>query len=585
MKRILIYALLCALLVLTACGGGNANPPEGEGTPSTVTVSELFSDRDYDWAYTEARCIPIDLTARASGEGYTWEGSTVTITQEGSYLVTGSLQGTLMVDTDKNEKVQIILNNAKIESETSAAIYVKNCDKVFLTLAEGSENTLINSGTYTQVDENNIDAALFSKDDLTLNGTGSLAVTSPGGHGIVSKDSLTLTGGGYTISCAGHGLSANDDIALDGVKMTITAGKDGIHSEHDTDAILGIVYVKSGELSITAEGDGISASANVQMDEGRFAITAGGGYENGSKENSGSYGGFMGGPGGNRPGGKGKPSGITTMEPAEEDADASTSMKGIKAGTELKLLGGSYEINSADDGLHSNDTLVIGGGTFAIQSGDDGIHGENDVIILGGTITVSESYEGLEGYHITIEGGTITLNSTDDGINAAGGTDQSGFGGRDDMGPGGHGPMAKGDGSITLSGGTVDITARGDGIDANGSVTISGGYTTVCGPTMGDTATLDYDTTASINGGTFIGTGANGMAQSFSDGTQGVFAVSLNDAPAGTELCLYNADGKLVLSHTPKLSFGVIILSSPEIVKGESYTIEVDGVSGTFTAQ
>ena len=148
--------------------------------------------------------------------------------------------------------------------------------------------------------------------------------------------------------------------------------------------------------------------------------------------------------------------------------------------------------------------------------------------------------------------------------------------------PGGMGGSSNG--SITISGGTVRITASGDGIDANGTLAISGGYTTVCGPTQGDTATLDYDISAEISGGTFIGTGASGLAQSFSDSPQGVFAVSVGSQKAGTLITLTDSSGKTILTHTPELSFGVLILSSPEIRKGQSYTITAGKASGTFEA-
>ena len=175
------------------------------------------------------------------------------------------------------------------------------------------------------------------------------------------------------------------------------------------------------------------------------------------------------------------------------------------------------------------------------------------------------------------------------GLNAAGGTDSSGTtGGRDGMfggGPGGSGGMSpSSNGSITISGGTLHINASGDGIDANGSLTISGGYTVVVGPTQGDTATLDYDTTAMITGGTFIGTGASGMAQTFSDSEQGVVAVSVGNQSAGTTVTLTDQNGKTLLSVTPELSFAVVILSSPDIVSGETYTITVGSVSGEFEA-
>ena len=152
-------------------------------------------------------------------------------------------------------------------------------------------------------------------------------------------------------------------------------------------------------------------------------------------------------------------------------------------------------------------------------------------------------------------------------------------------GGGGFGGMSgNANGSIKVSGGNLYINASGDGMDANGTLEISGGYTVVVGPTQGDTATLDYDTGAVITGGTFIGTGAAGMAQTFRDSEQGVIALQVGSQGAGTEIILQDQEGNTVLSHTPELNFAVVILSSPEMVKGETYTITVGTQSGSFAA-
>ena len=141
-----------------------------------------------------------------------------------------------------------------------------------------------------------------------------------------------------------------------------------------------------------------------------------------------------------------------------------------------------------------------------------------------------------------------------------------------------------GSGSIVISGGNLYINASGDGIDANGTLTVSGGYVAVWGPTQGDTATLDYDVSGVITGGTFIGTGASSMAQTFSDSGQGVIALTVGNQSAGTQITLTDSEGNVVLTHAPELSFGVVILSSPDIIKGESYTITVGSAQGTFSA-
>ena len=160
------------------------------------------------------------------------------------------------------------------------------------------------------------------------------------------------------------------------------------------------------------------------------------------------------------------------------------------------------------------------------------------------------------------------------------------MGGGKPGGMGGKGGMsANSDGSIKISDGALYINSSGDGIDANGTLEIGGGYTVVTGPTHGDTATLDYDKTGIITGGTFIGTGATGMAQSFSDSEQGVLAINVGNQSAKTNIILKDSKGKTIIEHTPELDFSLVILSSPEIEKGETYTVTIGSQSDEIIAE
>lgn len=582
-------ALFFLLSALAGCESTGTTTQDDAASGSLETSSltqadaEMFTDRDYNTEYDESSSIRIQLngsSATASSDSVQISGTTVTITEEATYILSGTLDdGMIIVDAPDTAKLQLVLDGVNINSQTSAPLYILEADKVVVTLADGSENTLSNGGSFVAIDEENIDAALYSKQDLTLNGSGSLIVTSPAGHGIASNDDLVITGGAYTVSAASHGLNANDSVRITGeTSLVVDAGKDGIHAENNDDTSLGFVYISNGAMDIESEGDGVSAGAYMQIENGVFQIVAGGGSENSSKESSDSWGGFRGGRG---PG--------QTAESADTTDDSSTSMKGIKSTGDMVITNGSFTVNSADDAVHSNASLTVNGGTFEIASGDDAFHADETLTTTAGTVNITESYEGLEALHVNIQGGDITLVSRDDGLNAAGGTDASGSaGGRDGMfggrggGPGGD--ASSSNGSITISGGTLHITASGDGIDANGSLTVSGGYTVVAGPTQGDTATLDYDTSATITGGTFIGTGASGMAQTFSDSEQGVVSVSVGNQSAGTAITLTDSDGNTIISYTPELSFHVVIFSSPDIVSGQSYTVTAGSVSGETTA-
>ena len=604
MKKWTSFILVLALVVCTLTGCNN-NTEDRSGsiaaensdysvetsstdfsqTDASQTDGEMFTERDFQTDYDESDSVTIWLngdSVQASSDSVEISGTTVTITEEATYILTGTLDdGMIIVNAPDTAKLQLVLNGVNINSGTSAALYILEADKVFVTLADDSENTLSNGGTFVAIDENNIDSAVFSKQDFTLNGSGSLTVTSPAGHGIVCKDDLVITSGIYCVTSASHGLDANDSVRVTGETMiTVDAGKDGIHVENSDDTSLGFVYVSGGSMKMEAEGDGISAGAYMQITDGDFDILAGGGSENGIKESSDSWGGFQ--------GGRGPEQNVVSEDVSSSD---SASMKGLKSESSLLISGGSFTLNSADDAVHSNASITINGGNFDIASGDDAFHADDSLTVTDGTINITESYEGLEALHLDIQGGEITLVASDDGLNAAGGTDSSGTtGGRDGMfgGGGGHGDMGGGmsssNGSITISGGVVYITASGDGIDANGSLTISGGYTVVTGPTQGDTATLDYDTTAMITGGTFIGTGAVGMAQTFSGSEQGVIAVSVGNQSAGTEIILKDTNGKELLSSTLDMSFAVVILSSPDLVSGETYSLTVGTISSEVEA-
>lgn len=621
MKKVLSI-FICLLLILTVFMGygkkeisGNDvtnNESESETTSNADSVeaefshtdAEMFTDRDLDDSYEESKAIRIELnenSVKADSNSVKISGSTFTITEDATYIVTGTLNdGMMIVDAPDTAKLQIVLNGVSITNSTSAPLYIREADKVFVTLA--GENTLANGGIFNAIDDYNIDAAVFSKQDLTFNGSGSLTVISPAGHGIVGKDDLIFTGGSYTITSAFHAIDANDSVRVQEADFTLNAGKDGIHVENTDDPAKGFLYITSGSMKIECEGDGISAGAYMQIRNGNFEILAGGGSENGAKEHADHWGGFGGGEmpegmpaGGDRPDGSaGRTQAnissemkTTITEDSENDSDSSSSMKGFKAANSILIENGMFTVNSADDAVHSDESVTINGGIFEIASGDDAVHAEKTLTIADGKLNITASYEGLEALHIVIHGGNIELASTDDGLNAAGGTDQSGIGGRDTMFGGGDprgGMSSNSNGSIVISGGTIYICASGDGIDANGTLEISGGYTTVVGPVQGDTATLDYDVNGTISGGTFIGTGSSNMAQSFHDSKQGVIAVSVGNQSANTNIILTDQNGKELISYTPEQDFEVVILSSPEIKSGETYTITIGSQSEELQA-
>ena len=582
-----VAACCIALMLLSGCTkSAKTESADTKDTVSDLTEQEenlsdtdedtaedtdsMFTDRDKEVGYDENECTAIQLSDDGSScdsQSVSIEGQTVTITEEGTYLLSGSLSdGSVVIYTDENVKVRLILNGVSINSSSSAAIYVKSADKVFITLAPDTENVLSNGGTYETVDDNNIDSVIFSKSDLTLNGSGSLKVTAKEGHGVVSKDDLVITGGTYNIEAASQGLSGKDSIRILDGDFTVTAGKDALHAENEDDKEKGVVYIAGGTFALAFSGDGISASGDMTLLDGTYTITAGGGSENGEdhqEERPGGSGG-PGEPGGMLPSGE-RPQGEPGEKLQEEsettdegEASETAGTKGIKANGSLAISGGTYTIYAADDGFHSNSDIAISGGTLTIASGDDGIHADGQVTVSDGTIVISESYEGIEGSEkVLIAGGRITLTSDDDGLNSA---------------------------VVEISGGHTEIDAEGDGIDSNGIFTVSGGETYVSGPAGDGDGALDYETDAVITGGILIAAGSSGMTVNFGEkSTQGSILLNTGSQKAGTDIVLTDASGTELLSWQSSKSYASVVISCPEIVQGESYTIKAGTSEATVT--
>lgn len=575
----------------TADTSGGDSPAPGEGQSYTfagglIVASEMFTERDFSGEYDEEGAEKISLSGRD-----------VTIEKEGVYLLSGTLaEGMVIVDAGKDDKIQLVLDGVEIDNNTNAAIYVKEADKVFITLAEGSENSLTGRG-YTSLNGDDIDGVIFAKSDLVINGSGSLIVNAVEGHGIVSRDDLKITGGVVTVTAQEQGLSGRDSVRIGGGVIGITSGKDGIHAENDDDMEKGYVFLSGGELLISSQGDGISAGNVVQVDGGIVDITAGGG------------------------------SGCQTVA-VDENGDA-VSTKGIKAAAGLAVNQGTFSINAQDDAIHSDLDVVINGGNFSLATGDDGIHANEMISITGGSIHISESYEGIEGNKVEISGGSIRLYAADDGINAAGGNDRSGFdsmfGGGEGFGSnvpgnrrfgndgtgafgndvnrgsgngidgesgiggtgsgeaGGDGSAGNGDDSVDvgsdvpciwISGGVIYVRADGDGLDSNGNLLVSGGELYISGPEDSENGPLDYDGNAQITGGTVVAVGNGGMAMNFGNAsTQGSILLTTADYSARTVISVQDSEGRELVSYPAECAFNSVVVSSPEMVLGGTYTI------------
>ncbi|HOO27036.1 MAG TPA: carbohydrate-binding domain-containing protein [Lachnospiraceae bacterium] len=515
----------------------NAEDSAAVSAETALDADEMFTDRDYETDYDESECIPIVLSDDGieAGDGVTVDGTSATITEEGTYIVSGSLSdGQLIVDTDDTVKVRLILNGVKMSSSDSAPIYVKEADKVFITLAEGTENILSTAGDYaeTSEDEDNIDAVIFSKSDLTLNGSGSLSVSTETGNGITSKDDLVFTSGTYTISAGNHGLEGKDSVRVASGTYMITAVQDGIHSNNTEDEAKGFVYIADGEFEIFADDDGIHAERNVTIDCG--TITVSDGYE------------------------------------------------GIE-GISIDINGGVINIAVSDDGFNAaggNDSSGMQGSDFAdagISGGGGGMGGGAPGGGNGGEApqmpdgesqesSGEESGESMSNADMSADSNTAADNQEGNGGGPGGGMQG------DDMQ---SGDMQSTESSyyIRITGGIINIEAGGDGIDSNGALYVSGGETYISGPTNDANGALDYTSTAEITGGIFVAAGASGMAMNFSDSsTQGSLLVTSESSQTGT-IALLDEDGNELVSYSPTKEYNSVVISIPEIEEDGTYTV------------
>ena len=509
--KAMAFAVLLAIFTLTMC------------FPAALAADDeaYFTERDLsgDWDADEA--VTIELTgdgAVCSSAAVRVDGSTVTITEAGVYVLSGALSdGTVIVDAD-DQKVQLVLSGASITSTTTAAIRVEEADKVFITLAEGTQNALINT---TGFDDN--DAVVFARDDIVFNGSGELTIESAK-DGIEGKDDVKFTGGTYTITAENRGIDANDSVRIADGSFTIVSGRDYIRVNNDEESDKGYVVITGGA----------------------FDLTAGGGAENGEAHAEGMMG--------------------FGQAAASADEGSSVSTKGVKASGTLTITGGDFAIDTADDALHAGGDIAVEGGALSIASGDDGVHSDAALTISGGAIDISRSYEGLEGMSIAVSGGDIRLNADDDGLNAAGGSDGSGYGFYD--------MFASQEGvTIDISGGTLYVNAEGDGIDSNGSLSVSGGTIVVSGPTDSGNGAMDYNGSATITGGTLIAAGSAAMAQNFGSGSTQVCALVQVDGAAGT-ITLKDADGNVLITAEVEKQFSSVLISSPELEVGQTYSLE-----------
>lgn len=408
-KHALRFAVILSALVLTGCAStqsttSSTSASSASSTVSTVSTSEesgadetdstggamngtigsvieanlSFKNKDFYIDYSTEDTVKIDLSAPKEADGVKVSGSTVTITEAGTYVLSGTLtDGQIIIDAGDEDDVRLVLENASITCTTTAPIYAKNADKVIISLPENTESTVTDTVTGTDGNDE-LTAAIFAECDLSVNGTGTLNVNANANDGITSEDKLKITGGVLNITSADDGLVGKDAVLIKDGAVHITASGNGIKSTK-SEADKGYVYIGGGTVNITAEQDGIQAETSVLISAGEVNITAGGGANGEQKTGNAMFGGAQ----------------STTT-------DETLSTKGIKVEAALDITGGTIDVTASDDGLNAagssvdggfgtagSDTLTVNGGMLTVNASGDGLDSNGALTINGGTVYVS----------------------------------------------------------------------------------------------------------------------------------------------------------------------------------------------------
>ena len=574
LKRNVLSGLMVLMLSVTALTGCSSNNTENSTTSSpasttdsasqsadsTTTNSSDYSsyikgadlvasydehDSNENWQNTSYEEVNLESTSITTNSSkVTVSDGVANITGAGTYHLSGTLDdGSIVVDAGKEDIVWLVLDNVSISNSTSSAIYVKNAKKVILTLADGSTNTLSDGTSYTYPDTatDEPNAAIFACDDLTINGSGSLTVNGNYEDGIACKDELRIVNGTITVTAKDDGIRGKDALIVKEGTITVTSKGDGLKASNSTDPQKGYIILEGGTVTINSENDGVQAESSLLIKDGIYNITTTGTI-------------------------------ASSSDTASSNTEAtSDSFKALKATSDIYVTGGTFVIDSSDDAVHSNNTVTIEDGSFTITSADDGMHADDALTINGGTIDILKSYEGLEGASIVINNGTISLVATDDGINAAGGSDSTenpGMFGKDHF-------SSSGNYFLEINGGSLHVNADGDGLDANGYIKQTGGTVTVDGPTNGGNGALDYDSTYDISGGILIATGSQDMAMATSSSsTQNTIYIAYTSRQAANQMItLKDASGNTIYSYTPSKEYQSVVISTPDIVLNETYSL------------
>lgn len=588
--RIQILAILMASsMILSACSSSDNTSNANDTTPEigmslkTVSLGDSFSQTE-DTSSNESQTTDIiDITLNndtilCDSSNVSIDGSTLTITSGGSYSISGTLEdGQIVVDCSDSDKVNIILNGVDISCSSTSPIYINNADKTIITLSDSSDNTITDSRNAKTDDDTDKDisgSAIYSKDDLTINGNGNLTVTGNYNNGIVCKNDLKLSGGNINVKALNNGIKGSDSVTIkNDVSIDISCDGDGIKTDYDTTSNKdkGYIDIESGNITIKSIGDCLKADTYITIDNGTFDLTSNGGYTNGTSHN-------------NDMGGMTPPNDFNPNQDNQNSSDSSSDSettlksKNISADGDITINSGTFNLNASNDCIHSNSNIIINDGTFTINAGSKGIHSDYDCTINSGNIEVQNSYEGIEGTNIYVNDGTINITSSDDGFNACDNTETA---------TGSNGFNVSSNAYLEFNGGYTYVNASGDGLDSNGDIKFNGGVVVVEGPTISANGPLDCgddNNIITIDGGTLIAGGAIGMFEiPDSTSTQNTIYSVSTSAKAGDTIVLADENNNVISAIKTSKDMSGVIFSSKDIETGKTYHIYVNPTyNGSF---
>lgn len=371
--------MICVCLLFSLAGCAMAE----EKQTALVAVEYKKGDIDAGWDEDDVIAVTMDgMKADVTGGSVRLDGNVLTVFGEGDFLLSGEFSGRIVVDAGKNDKVRLILNGLRLTSAESVAIFVRKADKATITLADGSENTVVSGNKLISYEDEELNAAIYSKADLVINGSGSLNVLSPNGHGVLSKDDLRLIDGQITVDAAGDGVRGRDAVLMYGGEVNVAAGADGVKSNNDEDADRGYISIDGGSLTVSAGKDGIQAETCLQVMGGTVNVTES--YEGMEAQ----YMLFAGG---------------TVRVAASEDGinasggDMQTSgRKGFAAGHQTMTFAGSeVYVNAQGDGVDSNGSIRFEGGAVYVSgpvgSGNGALDASGEMTVSGGILLAAGS--------------------------------------------------------------------------------------------------------------------------------------------------------------------------------------------------